>query len=928
MIETPKVNDQSLIYMYGLSDFWSDIFGDTQLVESILASTTTSLAEVYSYFLQRAAGVSLSDISDRYQTRIKLLLLDESSSLDNEGTLFPISGEFDTSSKISNRPILPTQTLDNDVHYEVIDDTIQFYKPLKDLKFPVRYTSDGSTQYALWLVDVEVDENWIDESFGRLVGFTEEDAIFNYKSFLEGVYYLYSNGPNIAFIEKGVNLAMGIPYARATEEVLSIAQDAVTGNWVVFTDTQAYELPYGYSPDISVGDVISENEVLTSWVEVRDYHRSGEWWYNIYIPKEVLGGVSQPSDVGICREGSTGDKMMQTFLRHHMFEVLVTQPNGDDKSFKTALDLVMYSKPAYTYPIFVWRAPLDDEIFTLDDEEFIAQPKVDLTEDLIYTPSISAMDRADDNTPFVRGVHHYNRVQSSSKIASLLGYGDWDYNAGWAPEFSGVDERTQTHLEALSGGRDNKVSPIGRGEVFRGWRGRSGEIVTDGLEWVIRGDRVIPQEPESITIRERDLTPLHMMSTEEFLEKVRSLHPDFSINADDFVLVLKGLNLRALYNSLIIRDESVLDELEGSRYTFTRTKGILDPILSDFAKQSYVPKLESLADDDTGSLFFSKNTESTWSVQIVTSDWCDAPYTFPVMDSDDLEAVSSYDQSILGNTFLHKDTYIYPEQTYVDLPVVSSSEGSFIPVVDNKVLPPSEYVISGDGKSLTLSDPVVTLGYLSWVPYSGDSREVETDGDTYWIPELISSNEEVWVIYEDEFSNTSILLEYIVELDDIAGSNLILDEELPVGGTLYLTFANKGSAFNEETLSPASGVYTIQDGYSVKILVDGRVLSDREYTVKGVDLSLTSGYEGDITVRYYEGISYTLHSSFTRGSVKNNESRALRDRSRINGEYNDGWDGSGSSTVYLNRGGRAFKEVPALGDTPVYADSINVIRKL
>ena len=278
--------------MYGLSDFWVDMFGDKQLVETLLAGETIQLAEAYSYFLQRAAGISLEDIQDKYETRIKLLLLSEKDLVDPEDlSTFNLDPSILDIAKIANRPILPTQTLSYGIHFDISNNVLKLNKPVDELKFPVRYEIDGSWQYAVWMCDVEINDKWIDNSFGRLVNFTEDNAIFNYKSFLEGVYFLYTNGPNLAYITRGDNLAMGMPYARETEQVLDISQDEVTSNWVIFTPGSAYEIPYSYRPDLLVGDTLTKGEVLSTWVEVRDYSKSGAWWYQIYLPREVLGST-------------------------------------------------------------------------------------------------------------------------------------------------------------------------------------------------------------------------------------------------------------------------------------------------------------------------------------------------------------------------------------------------------------------------------------------------------------------------------------------------------------------------------------------------------------------------------------------------------------------------------------------------------------
>lgn len=942
MIETPKVSDQSLIYMYGISDFWSDIFGDKDLVEAILASTTITLAEVYSYFLQRSAGISLMDISERYETRIKLIRIDSSKALDDEGTTFPIDSEYTDIPKISNRPILPTQTLSNNVHYEIIDGTIRFHRPLSELKFPVRYTATGTQEYALWGVDVEINEKWIDNSFGRLVGFTEEDAIFNYKSFLEGVYYLYSNGPNISYIERGVNLAMGMPYARDTEQVLDIRQDAYTGNWIVFTETNAYELPFGYRPEMSVGDTLVENQVLTTWVEIRDYVRNGAWWYDVYLPREVLGNGQEPSEVGKCVEGSTGDAMMQNFLKHHMFEVSITQPNGDERSFDTARNLVLYSKPEYTFPIFVWRVPLTDENIIIEDD-ITMQLRLDLEDTMISPPSIRHMDRGDDSNPFIRGRHWYNRFQSSMYTATLLGFGDWMGNAGWAPEFESVSDRYLSILDTTMRTRGDTVCPRDRDTVTRGWRGHVdntdefGNPLDDdpnGYIWNIPGSKVIPQQTEDLTFNDRLTTPLYMMSETEMVQKMRTLKPNFTLSSGDFRFVLTGLNLPQVYSTLMVRNQEVLDEAEGSEFEFIYSNGGLDDKLSLFSKQCYVPRMIDLYDDGQpitdGRLFITKNTRTTWSVIWIRDRIRKAPTIFPVEDQDYLRAIEVYDQDDVGTTFPHRDKLIAAGQFEVSSPVLIGSEGFPLITIGDSYLPAYAYEVASDDVTITLDSIPTEEGNASWVPYLYDEIILPADGDTYVIPVEITELEEVFISYSPVSTGYSFITGYSIT-PGVGETTIILDTSLPAGGDVIFTFADKGSAPDQESFSPNGTTYTIQAGYTVKILTDGKLVNDRSYLISGTSLIFSEAPTSDFVVRYYPTLEYELLSSFNRGTVAKNRARFLMDRDRVNGEYDDNWeglDGQGTPIVYINRGGKAWAEVPELGETPVYADSVNVIRRL
>lgn len=928
MIETPKLNDPSLVYMYGLSDFWTNIFSDSQLVESVLSSQTIQLGEVYSYFLQRSSGISLEDIQARYKTRLKLVLLNEKDMLE-EGTLFKIDPSIVSMNKVTNRPILPTQTLDSGVHFEVSDGTIRFHKHISELRFPVRYTTDGSWEYAVWMSDVEINEQWIDNTFGRIVGFTEDNAIFNYKSFLEGVYYLYSNGPNIAYIERGINLAMGVPYARASESVLGVEQDQSTGNWIVFTQTNSYEIPYGYRPPIAVGDTLVEGDIITSWVEVRDYQRNGYWWHQIYLPNEVLGGEKTSKEVGICKPGSLGDKMMDNFLKHHMFEVIVTQPNGDITSFNTARDLVLYAKPEYTFPIFVWKVPITDEIIDMQ-EELGYNMHANFTENIIHPPSIRLMDRGAESTPFVRGVSWYNRFQASEHIAGMLGYGEWERNGGWAPEFQGITQSDLNLLGQMFKTRGDLVTPHNRGTVTRGWRGHvtntdsEGNPLEDstfGIEWNIPANKVYPYTGVSGNFQERNLVPLYMLTTSELLSKMKVKYPQFKINSGDFKLLVNGVNMQSDYYTWAVRNAEGHTEETDTLYRFGNTIGPLDNVTSIFANRAYIPEVDTLS--GSSSLFIFRSMNELWSVNLIKDTISSAPTVIPIADADYINITENYDYDDLGKESTYHDNYLYRGQSSLIAPDTINEVVTELVVIDDYIAPNINYSIK-DFNSVISFDEYVKSGHVTWLPYMYDSRTIITDGNSEVnIPEVITDRESLIISYSDSGFRNLIVTDYTIEPGDTEGTKIVLNQPVAVDGIMTVNYIPHEGCPEEIVVSPLPDTVDIQEGYAIRIFADGRLLKGSDYTISGDKLLIHDTSASSATIRYYPELLHSNQSFFNRSTVEKNTARFLMDRSREDGmyEYED-------EIYYMNRGGIAWREVPKLDEPPVYASTIDIKRRL
>lgn len=362
--------EKNLAYYYGLSDFWSAIFQDSDKIELLLEASSQKLSDVYSQFLQLAATISIADIGTATNQQLKLVLINEDSAVEGQLNTFTLPEPILEARLIVNRPFLPTAYYEDEVHYRLIDDgtTIQFFTGISVMGFPSRTLTSGTKQYALWFVDTLIDEQALYDYFGKLIGVNPQASTDAYKNFIYGLYYLYTNGPNLALLRKGLNLALGIPLARETETVLEIRKYLETDQWLVITDSNSYLIPFGLEPTVAVGDVLTATEELAQWIEVKDFIQDGAWWINLAIPPAIMPYVPTGEVDRFAKAGSYADSLMRNFLKKHTFLVNVkTIDFKNSQTFAQLSSIINEVKPSYTYPIYIWTVPVTDENIPLDD---------------------------------------------------------------------------------------------------------------------------------------------------------------------------------------------------------------------------------------------------------------------------------------------------------------------------------------------------------------------------------------------------------------------------------------------------------------------------------------------------------------------------------------------------------------------------------
>ncbi len=414
-------NDSNMSYLYGMSDFWAVMFEDSEKVNLLLEATSHQCSDIYSKFLQLTSTLSLETIQTTVGYQTSLVLISDSDLVAGKINTFKLSKPILNAKFIANRPFLPTSSLEKDVHFYISEDgtEITLYSDITQIGFPSRILSTGEKQYALWFSDTEVDEQLISDYYGKLIQVSPEVSTENFRNFIYGLYYMYTQGPSLEMVRKGLNLALGIPLARGDETVLDIRKYLDTDQWLVTTDINSYLIPYGLEPTVSVGDSVILSQELALWIEVKDYINDGDWWINLQIPPTLLPYIPDGEDNRYASTGSYADYIMRTYLKKHSFLVNVNVTDFKNiQYFEELSSIINRVKPTYTSPIYIWSVPINPEVLTLEDETSFQRRDKPVCENLSIPIE---RFRRDSTAPVGRGCGNFIRMNVPHQVAELLG---------------------------------------------------------------------------------------------------------------------------------------------------------------------------------------------------------------------------------------------------------------------------------------------------------------------------------------------------------------------------------------------------------------------------------------------------------------------------------------------------------------------------
>lgn len=366
--------DHGMTYLYGISDFFHIMFEDKDVVDLYLEAAASQASEMYSNFLQITTGLSIAQVQETVGVTTKLILINSQSALSSSMNEFSLEIPVQSAKALCNRPFLPTEHLEQGADFEIeqIDissSILRLAKPIQEYRFSSRPLPDGTIQYAVWVTDAVIDEQLVYKAFGQLIGVAPEKASTSYANYVYGLYYLYTKGPTLQDLRRGLNLILGVPLARSQETILDIRFYADVNQYVVVTDQNQYLIPYGLAPTVAVGDSLYVGEELAQWVEIKDYESDGEWWVNLRIPEHIIPSAPAGQPNRYAFAGSHFEYVMRTYLKSHTFLVKVKVDSFKNvQQFTQISDIIFKAKPSYAQPIYVWTLASQEELIDIRDD--------------------------------------------------------------------------------------------------------------------------------------------------------------------------------------------------------------------------------------------------------------------------------------------------------------------------------------------------------------------------------------------------------------------------------------------------------------------------------------------------------------------------------------------------------------------------------
>ena len=348
-----------------LGSFWSSLFDEGALGESIGFASAEMLCELYLDTIDVINSSSIDSTPVFNRKNVYPLVISESQ-LDNYSEK-PIYGEngnygrqletskyesgaylqygeisrlnanyvYPVSDKISkiggvalNRLFNPSVTLINGSDYIFKDGKVFFKKnPFENVLVPKRAIQDQATgdidrEIVIWFCDVDEDDFKLYNKYGFI--FTNiKKSSEQYKKIIQKLFNVLSSGSSSDSLRSYLSVIAGSPVVIETQETVQEISDGPEGKLVI-TDKNIYvvDSDINISSEIEVGKIVKSGTPIADIVEIYNTKKDG-WWNNLAAMPMKIGNTSNTSG-------------------------FISFPNKYEKGeYGTELSSSQYSKPLY-----------------------------------------------------------------------------------------------------------------------------------------------------------------------------------------------------------------------------------------------------------------------------------------------------------------------------------------------------------------------------------------------------------------------------------------------------------------------------------------------------------------------------------------------------------------------------------------------------
>lgn len=251
-------------YLNFLSDFWRVFYRDASVIETALRVEAELVKDAYFTVLQEQIPRAVQNdrvFQEKFWNLIELVydpaLFEVVVRRGVSYFSYPLDESYAHIPQLYNIIFNPTVRLKEGQDYIIerelgdtagdgviptVNSRILFrVDPFLSNDIPKRITTDNKLSMALWAPKVYIDDMHLYEQYGALLDQVDISSE-EYKAFLHGVMYLFTNGPSISALNAGISLAAGYAVARQEEAITKVLLE--NGVYTLYSDKgSTYEIP-------------------------------------------------------------------------------------------------------------------------------------------------------------------------------------------------------------------------------------------------------------------------------------------------------------------------------------------------------------------------------------------------------------------------------------------------------------------------------------------------------------------------------------------------------------------------------------------------------------------------------------------------------------------------------------------------------------